>query len=145
MRVARRAGASPQRSAVASETMKVNPSTRASGATFKGKGSSPWGTMATSPLPAHPANTIPKAAACQGEQQILGKHLADQARPAGSERHAHRDLPLARRGARQQEVGNVGADDQQDQAHDGHQDLQGQFRPRSECAGSPRSIGVSSI
>ena len=47
--------------------------------------------------------------------------------------------------ARQREVGNIGAGNEQDQPYDRHQDLQRQWRPRSAGLGSPRATGVSSI
>ena len=55
------------------------------------------------------------------KQQALGHQLPDDPRPAGADGHAHGELPLPRGGARQQQIGDVGASDQQNQPHDGHQ------------------------
>ena len=60
-RVVRNAGAIPNRRAAAREMRKVKPSTRASGATLKGKGSGPPETIARSISPAHDANKTPSA------------------------------------------------------------------------------------
>ena len=53
------------------------------------------------------------------EQRALGQQLRDDARAAGAEGGAHGDLPLARLGSRQQQVGDVHAGDQQHERH-GH-------------------------
>ena len=60
-RVARRAGAMPNSSAVPSESRSVNASTRASGATFSGKRSGPAETIARSASLAQDANITPSA------------------------------------------------------------------------------------
>ena len=54
-----------------------------------------------------------------GERQhhALGEELADQAAASGADRRAHDDLAAARRGARQQQIGDVGAGDEQHEAH----------------------------
>ena len=52
-------------------------------------------------------------AAAERQQDALGQQLADDAAAAGAERRADGDLPLPRQRPRQQQVGDVGARDQQ--------------------------------
>ena len=52
----------------------------------------------------------------QGQEQALGEHLAEQRPAARAERGAEGELRAPRRAAREQQVGHVGAGDQQDQA-----------------------------
>ena len=47
--------------------------------------------------------------------------MSSAARPAGAERRANRDLALARFGARDEEIRDVRARDQQDKSHRHHQ------------------------
>ena len=54
-----------------------------------------------------------RRAAEAGEQQALAEELADQLPPAGAEGGADRDLALPRLGTGEEEVGHVGAGDQQ--------------------------------
>ena len=63
-------------------------------------------------------------AAGRGQQKAFRQQLACETHPAGAQREADGDLLLAAGGARQQEVRDVGAGDQQDQAHDGHEDVE---------------------
>ena len=58
-------------------------------------------------------------AAGQREHDALGEQLADDAPTAGADRQPHADLALARGAAREQQVGDVGARDQQDDEHRG--------------------------
>jgi hypothetical protein len=55
-------------------------------------------------------------AADRGEQQALGEHLPQDARPARAERGADADLTLPIRGAREQQPGDVEAGDEQHDA-----------------------------
>jgi len=64
-------------------------------------------------------------AAKQSVQDALGEKLADQAQTAGAERSAHGHLSLAPGGAGEQQVGNVGAGDEQDERHGAEQHKQG--------------------
>ena len=57
--------------------------------------------------------------AAAGQQRALGQQLRDDAQRGGAERGAHRNLALARLRARQQQVGDVDARDQQHERH-GH-------------------------
>ena len=65
-----------------------------------------------------------RGAADQAEQQAFGQHLPQQPTPPGAERRPNRQLALPRGGARQQQVRDVGAGDQQDEAHRAEQDEQ---------------------
>ena len=58
------------------------------------------------------------------ERQRFREQLPHQPGAAAAERHAHRDLPLARLGANQAEVGDVAARDEQDHADRAEQDPQ---------------------
>ncbi len=60
--------------------------------------------------------TKPPAAAASASSQALGHELTDDAAPRGAEGQANADLALPRHAASQQQVGDVGAADQQDQA-----------------------------
>ncbi len=56
----------------------------------------------------------------QPDQHRFGQQLADDAPARRAERRADRDFAVAHRGARQQQVGDVGARDQQHQRHGAH-------------------------
>src|SRR5271163_3221938 len=56
-------------------------------------------------------------AAKREEQQALGEELTNESRSCGSQCLANRHLASARAGASQQQIGDVDAADQQDQAH----------------------------
>ncbi len=60
----------------------------------------------------------------QRQQHVLAQQRRDDAQASGAERDAHPDLALPRAGARQHQVGGVGADRQQDEQHDGLQPRQ---------------------
>ena len=77
-------------------------------------------------------------AADQGEDQALGKELPDDARAPRTERLANSKFACACGRAGEQEIGDVGAGDEQDQRNDGHEDLQRlrEFAPqRREAVG----------
>ena len=59
-----------------------------------------------------------------GEEQALGQELPDQPAVRRAEGQARRQLVAPRRGARQQQVGDVGAGDEQDERDDPDQDEQ---------------------
>ena len=60
------------------------------------------------------------------EQQALGQHLAEKSAAAGAERCAHRQLALALDHPGEQEIGDRGADDEQDETGGAEQDQQRQ-------------------
>ena len=64
-------------------------------------------------------------AAGEREQQALGQELAHESLPAGSQRGAHRDLLRPRGRAGEQQVGDVGAGDQQHEPHRTQEHQQG--------------------
>ena len=57
-----------------------------------------------------------------GEEQAFGQKLADQAPSTAADAHANRHFARARRRSRQQQVGDVHARDQEDDADHRHQD-----------------------
>ena len=72
-------------------------------------------TSASRPRMAQRRDAQPRDAAGGREHQAFGQHLAHQAAALGAERGAQADLALARRAARQQQVGDVDAGDEQHQ------------------------------
>ena len=74
------------------------------------------------------AKARPASAAQGGQQTRLGEQLADQRAASGADRQPHRHLGVARRPPGQEQVGDVGAGDQQ---HDpGDREEQDERRPR---------------
>ena len=69
-----------------------------------------------------PGKNNAEHAAHRRQQQAFGEKLADEACAARAERGTDRDLFLSRERARQQEVCDVGARDQQDESDRAHQD-----------------------
>ena len=67
-------------------------------------------------------------AAAQREQNAFGQKLTDDAPRTGAQRGADRNFFLAGHGARQQQIGHVGAGDQQDAGDRAEQDQQGAAR-----------------
>jgi len=65
----------------------------------------------------------------QPEQQALDQRLPDQPRRGGAQGRAHRQIALARGGARQEQVGQVRAGHQQQQPHGGEEREQRRFHP----------------
>ena len=78
-----------------------------------------------------------RGAADRSEQHALGEHLANEPAAAGADCHAHSDLLLAGRGAGEQQVGNVGAGDQQDHGDDARQHEQGLGEASAQVGGAP--------
>ena len=76
----------------------------------------------------HVANSSPNSAAGEREQRALGEQLAHQPAASGAERRADRQLAIAPQQARERQVRDVGARDQQHQAGRPEQDQQ--HRPR---------------
>ena len=56
------------------------------------------------------------------QQNTFGQHLTNQPLTRSAQRRAHGGVEPARRAARQEQVGDVGASGQQHQAGDGHQE-----------------------
>ena len=53
------------------------------------------------------------------KHEALGQQLTDQPRPTGAKRGANRKLAVTRRRPRQEEVGDVGAGNQENERHSG--------------------------
>ena len=64
-------------------------------------------------------------APAEGEHDALGEELSEHAPPAGADRDAHGDLPPPRRRARHQQVGQVGARDEEHEDDGSEQDEHG--------------------
>ena len=62
------------------------------------------------------ANPAPTAAAAIGDRAGLDQHLLNQPRAAGANRQTQRHLPLAGGTAREHQVGEVGAREQEHEA-----------------------------
>ena len=77
-------------------------------------------------------------AADRRQERRFGEQLANQAPAAGAEGAAHRDLALARHGARQHQAGDVGARDQQYEADGGEDDPEQRSRPADDFVGQRR-------
>ena len=76
----------------------------------------PCGSSAISASTPQTASSRPSAPPMIAEDDALGEQLPNQPRPAGAERGANRDLALARRGPRQQQVRDVDTRNQQHEA-----------------------------
>ena len=68
------------------------------------------------------ADDNPERAAHSGKEKTLGQELAHQPPPRRAERQPHRQFFLPRRRAREQQVGDVRTDDQQDEGNDDAED-----------------------
>ena len=75
----------------------------------------------------------PSGAAGERDDEALDQQLLDDAPPAGAEREADGNLALTRRGARDLQVGDVGAGNQQHAADQRHQHPQ-RLRQRARAA-----------
>src|SRR5262245_7975287 len=65
-----------------------------------------------------------ESCAREREQNAFGQKLPDQSGPARAQRQPHPDLVAPGGAARQEQVRDVGAGNQQDDAHDGHENEQ---------------------
>ena len=68
---------------------------------------------------------MPAAAPVSGEDQAFGEQLADEAAAAASDREPHADFAVTPCAARHEQVGEVGAGNQQHEHRDRHHDLKG--------------------
>ena len=69
----------------------------------------------------------PQDPAAQRQKHALGEELADQAQAIGAERGPDRQFGAPARGARQQQVGEVGAGDQKNKKDDGSHKMAGRL------------------
>ena len=113
-----------------------------------GRGASKPAAPARPPTAPPPASGTAQRAARGGQQQALGHQLAAQAPGACAQRRAHRHLLAARAAARQQQVGQIDAGDQQHQADRAPQQPQrrpqpaGQIRPAGRATRMPQPVLV---
>src|SRR5262249_8070683 len=114
------AGISPKKTPVKIESAAVKASTRQSKPTPVGARRK-FRRKSQQPLHSPFGQRQTQGAARHGQQQAFGQKLSDKAQPARAERRPHRDLSAARGRAAQQQVGDVGAGDQQDEANREHQ------------------------
>ena len=118
-------GARPQRTAVATLTARVKPSTRASSRRGRSTGSdsavrngpSRFGRVRMTPA----ASAAPAAAGDEDEHQALGDELAQEASARRAERPADGDLAATDGGAGEQQAGDVDAGDEEQQAGQGEE------------------------
>ena len=115
IRVPRIAGASPNRRQVRTASPTAKPSTRQSGAQIE---KDRVGTCAEK-CDEEPAQRLrqhcTKHGAYRGQQQTLDQQLANEPSARGPKRLTHGDLAFARARSREQQIGEVGAGDQQNQ------------------------------
>ena len=97
-------------------TTSANRSTRPSTAKSRPMGKGAGGTRRASRSRLHVATSTPTPPASEAQPEALGQELAHQAPPVGAQREADADLATPRDGPRQEQVGHVGAGDEQDQA-----------------------------
>jgi hypothetical protein len=109
--------------AVTKETPMVNASTVPSIAMSGSRGRFA-GLKAAQPLDGDGGEQQPAARAERGQREALGQQLHRDAAAARAEGDAHRELVLPRERARQHQVGDVGAGDQQDEADRSEQNPQ---------------------
>ena len=120
-RVARRAGTRPKSSAVTNDTAAVKAKVRRSGFRSSLSELLVSATVENSaPLP-HQAIATATAPPVRASSTAFGQQLSNDSRPAGADGHADADLATAGRAPGQQQVGQIGAGDEQDDRHHDHQ------------------------
>ena len=124
MRVANQAGAAPKSAPVSSASPKAKASTSGDGIVSIGRKVVPANASASSSRAVPIATTSPATPPPIGEQHAFDQRLRDDLPARRAERQPHRRLAAAGDGARQQQVGDVGAGDQQHQRAHAEQDAQ---------------------
>ncbi len=115
-RLVSQAGASPKMVPAATETTMANASTpQPDGNVIEAREA--FGNKLQQEFPGAEEHRETGDAAQHEEQQALGEKLTNQAHSCGSQCLANRHLASARAGASKQQIGDVDAADQQDQAH----------------------------
>ena len=106
-------------------------------------GKSSGGSSRSSDCPVQPTSSRPRAPPARASSRRLGEQLPDDPAAARSVGHPDRELPLPGDRPRQQQVGDVGTDDQQEQHADGSQDGERlhQHALRAQLAGPHRHHG----
>ena len=114
----------PNRMAVASESSAVNPADAEIGRSGEGARQLLARHHADQQLAQPDRQHQARAAAHERQHQALGQHLAHQPSASRAKRQSNRDLLLPARRARQQQVGDVCARDEEHQAHHRHQHVE---------------------
>ena len=136
MLVACQAGARPNSTPIVSAAAAQNATTRMSKASVTVGGQQSLRNQRRRDAKNRGANRDAEPAADQRQHQAFGQQLADDAPPPGAERGAHRELARPRAGARQQQVRDVGAADQQHESDDAEK----QHRRHLEIAADHRVV-----
>ena len=121
---ARSAGATPNSAVVSSVRPAANARSRQSMRRSSCTGSSGDASMPTTAGAGDRGEEQAEDARGSGHERAFDEHLLNQPAPAGADRQAQRHLALARRGAGQEQVGDVRAGDEEDQRRDRRQDPQ---------------------
>ena len=130
----RQAGTSPKTRLVSTAIAAVNASTRPSTPMCSSRGSE-TGANAASPSHGGHREEHARHRAAGAEHEALGQQLPDDARAPGAEDGAQGELALPRHRARQQQVRDVGARDEQDEPHGAEQHVErGLHVPRQRVA-----------
>ena len=147
MRAARSAGAIPKTRQVAMAMPAVKSSTRQSVANRQGRGGVGGGERPDEHAAENLGEADAERGAARGQQAALRQELTDQRRARRAERQAHGDFVLARGRARQHQVGEVRARDQEHEAGHREQQLQRHVVLRAEPAdaGRPRIRGEAEV
>ena len=117
------AGTIPNTTPVISDSRNAKPSTGSDGLASIGKCTASGNASARMVLRSCIGHRQAREPTHARQQHALRQHLADQPGARRSQRHADRRLCLPRRAPRQQQVGYVGAGDQQHQRRDRHQQV----------------------
>ena len=129
--VTRIAGISPKTRQVATASAAVKAKMRQSSARFTKIGALSLVRKFTRNRLSHCASRAPQTAPNRRDQQALGQQLADDAPARRADRQPHGDLALARGGARQHQVREIRAGDEQHEAGRGEQ------QPQRRLVGPP--------
>ena len=140
LRDACQAGARPKRIPVASDTTSAKSSTELSILMSVTLGMLPALSVWIGPM-ARYASRSPTAPPASGEDEALGEHLEDQPPPPGAERGSDRDLFPAHRRAHEQQVGDVGAGDQDHDPDRGQKRQQCRPDPLDDAVLQPDDFG----
>ena len=73
------------------------------------------------------------------QHETLGQQLPHESAAPGAEGEPDAHLPTARDGARKEEIGDIGTDDEQQERHAGHQDQKRSMKVTSDSRETPRA------
>ncbi len=134
--VAFHAGITPKSSPTSSAAPAQKATTRMSKVSVTVAGSRPCGMSDGATLRMAAPTADPKRAADQREHDAFGQQLPDDAPAAGAERGPHRQLARAHGRAREQQVGDVGAADEEHESDDAEE----QHRREPQIAADHRVV-----